>query len=232
MPRESFDRKLKLIQDEILLLGSMVEQAMLSSVEALKRRDIPKSKQIYEDDIHINDRRYAIENAILILLATQQPLAHDLRMLAAMLEVNTELERMGDYAKGIAKVTVKLGESDIQIPVREIEQMATLAVNMLHLSLSAFISEDASKARSIPQQDDQVDELYNLIYHKMVQSMIAEPEIIDQANLLMWVAHNIERMADRVTNICERTVFIATGEMLEMDLDDEDEPDYPEQSLT
>ena len=225
MPRESFDRKLKLIQDEILLLGSMVEQAMLQSVEALKRRDITRSKQIYEADIHINDRRYAIENAIIILLATQQPLAHDLRMLAAMLEVNTELERMGDYAKGIAKVTIKLGDSDIQIPVREIEQMSEIAVNMLHLSLSAFIAEDAAKAHNIPLQDDQVDELYNHIYHKMVESMISSPAIIDQANLLMWVAHNIERMADRVTNICERTVFIATGEMLEMDLDDEDEPD-------
>ncbi len=225
MPRESFDRKLKLIQDEILLLGSMVEQAMLQSVEALKRRDITRSKQIYEADIHINDRRYAIENAIIILLATQQPLAHDLRMLAAMLEVNTELERMGDYAKGIAKVTIKLGDSDIQIPIREIEQMSEIAVNMLHLSLSAFIAEDAAKAHNIPLQDDQVDELYNHIYHKMVESMISSPAIIDQANLLMWVAHNIERMADRVTNICERTVFIATGEMLEMDLDDEDEPD-------
>ncbi len=228
MPRESFDRKLSLIQDEILLLGSMVEQAMLNAVEALKRRDVAKSKQIYDDDIHINDRRYAIENAILILLATQQPLAHDLRMLAAMLEVNTELERMGDYAKGIAKVNMKLGDADIQIPIREIEQMAELAVSMLHRSLSTFIAEDAGKARAIPQEDDLVDALYTDIYHKMVASMISKPEIIDQANLLMWVAHNIERMADRVTNICERTVFIATGEMLEMDLDDDDEPENPE----
>ena len=227
MPRESFDRKLSLIQDEILLLGSMVEQAMLNAVEALKRRDVAKSKQIYDDDIHINDRRYAIENAILILLATQQPLAHDLRMLAAMLEVNTELERMGDYAKGIAKVNMKLGDADIQIPIREIEQMAELAVSMLHRSLSTFIAEDAGKARAIPQEDDLVDALYTDIYHKMVASMISKPEIIDQANLLMWVAHNIERMADRVTNICERTVFIATGEMLEMDLDDDDEPENP-----
>ena len=229
MPRETFDRKIKLIQDEILLLGSMVEQAMLGAVEALKRRDVEISKQIYQDDIHINDRRYAIENAIIILLATQQPLAHDLRTLAAILEVNTELERMGDYAKGIAKVNIKLGEVDIQIPIREIERMAELAVNMLHRSLSAFIVEDAKVARSIPLEDDQVDELYNNIYHKMVELMIANPEIIDQANLLMWVAHNIERMADRVTNICERTVFIATGELLEMDLDDEDEPDSQDQ---
>ena len=229
MPRETFDRKIKLIQDEILLLGSMVEQAMLSSVEALKRRDVEKSKGIYQDDIHINDRRYAIENAIIILLATQQPLAHDLRTLAAILEVNTELERMGDYAKGIAKVNIKLGEADFQIPIREIERMAELAVNMLHRSLSAFITEDANIARSIPKEDDQVDKLYNNIYHKMVELMIANPEIIDQANLLMWVAHNIERMADRVTNICERTIFIATGEMLEMDLDDEDEPDVVDQ---
>lgn len=225
MPRETFDRKMNHIQDEILILGSMVEQAMLKSVEYLKRRDIESSKLLYENDSIINDRRYAIENAILILLATQQPLAHDLRFLAAMLEVNSELERMGDYAKGIAKVNIKLGTSDIQMPIREIEQMAELAVNMLHRSLSAFVAEDARTATIIPKEDDLVDDLYNQVYHNLIASMIANPETIDHGNLLMWVAHNIERMADRVTNICERTVFTATGELLEMDLEDNDEPD-------
>jgi phosphate transport system protein len=223
MPRDTLDRQIHHLQDEILLLGSMVEQAMLNSVDALKNRDHSAAHQIYEDDYLINEKRFAIENAILILIATQQPIARDLRMLAAMLEVITELERMGDYAKGIAKVTIKLEDSTISIPHRDIGQMAEIAVGMLHRALSAFITENQNLASAIPLEDDEVDELYNKIYRGLVSSMIANPETIDQSNLIMWVAHNLERMADRVTNICERTVFIATGELLEFDTtDDED----------
>jgi phosphate transport system protein len=223
MPRDTLDRQIHHLQDEILLLGSMVEQAMLNSVDALKNRDHSAAHQIYEEDYLINEKRFAIENAILILIATQQPIARDLRMLAAMLEVITELERMGDYAKGIAKVTIKLEDSTISIPHRDIGHMAELAVGMLHRALSAFITENQNLASTIPLEDDEVDALYNKIYHGLVSSMIANPETIDQSNLIMWVAHNLERMADRVTNICERTVFIATGELLEFDTTDDEE---------
>jgi phosphate transport system protein len=223
MPRDTLDRQIHHLQDEILLLGSMVEQAMLNAVDALKNRDVEAAHQIYEEDSLINEKRFAIENAILILIATQQPIARDLRQLAAILEVITDLERMGDYAKGIAKVTIKLEESNISIPHRDIGHMAELAVSMLHRALSAFISENQHLATSIPLEDDEVDELYHKIYRGVVSAMIADPETSDQSNLIMWVAHNIERMADRVTNICERTVFIATGELLEFDTtDDED----------
>jgi phosphate transport system protein len=223
MPRDTLDRQLHHLQDEVLLLGSMVEQAMLNAVDTLKNRDSEAAHQIYEDDYLINEKRFAIENAILILIATQQPIARDLRQLAAMLEVITEIERMGDYAKGIAKVTMKLEGSNISIPHRDLGHMAELAVSMLHRALSAFITENQNQASTIPLEDDEVDDLYNKIYHNLVSSMIANPETIDQANLIMWVAHNLERMADRVTNICERTVFIATGELLELDgTDDED----------
>jgi phosphate transport system protein len=223
MPRDTLDRQLHHLQDEVLLLGSMVEQAMLNAVDTLKNRDSEAAHQIYEDDYLINEKRFAIENAILILIATQQPIARDLRQLAAMLEVITEIERMGDYAKGIAKVTMKLEGSNISIPHRDLGHMAELAVSMLHRALSAFITENQNQASTIPLEDDEVDDLYNKIYHNLVSSMIANPETIDHANLIMWVAHNLERMADRVTNICERTVFIATGELLELDgTDDED----------
>lgn len=224
MPRETLDRQIHHLQDEVLLLGSMVEQAMLSAVDALKRRDLEAARQIYEADAQINEKRFAIENAILILISTQQPVARDLRQMAAILEVTTELERMGDYAKGIAKVNLKLGDIPFPISLREITQMAELAVSMLHRALSAFVTENPAQACQIPLEDDQVDALYNQVYHNLVSAMIADPEIIDSANLLMWVAHNIERMADRVTNICERTVFIATGELLELEAsDDEDQ---------
>ncbi len=222
MPRETLDRQIHHLQDEVLLLGSMVEQAMLEAVDALKRRDLATSRQIFDNDQLINEKRYAIENAILILIATQQPMARDLRLMAAILEVITELERMGDYAKGIAKVTMRLGDEPLPLNLRDFSTMTDLAVNMLHRALGAFISENAQQAHEIPQEDDQVDDLYNKIYRSMVDAMIANPEVIDRANLMMWVAHNIERLADRVTNICERTVFIATGELMEMDTEDEE----------
>ena len=140
-----------------------------------------------------------------------------------MLEVITELERMGDYAKGIAKVTIRLGDADHPDPdARIFHAWPNWPSSMLHRALGAFIAENAQLAYEIPAEDDQVDDLYNQVYRSLVAAMIANPETIDQANLLMWVAHNLERMADRVTNICERTVFIATGELMEMDTDDEE----------
>lgn len=223
MPRETLDRQIHHLQDEVLLLGSMVEQAMSAAVDALKRRDIITARKIYNDDHLVNEKRYAIENNILILIATQQPMARDLRLMAAILEVITELERMGDYAKGICKVAIRLGDEPFPVNILKFSTMTELAINMLHRALGAFIAEDAQLAHDIPNEDAEVDALYNEIYRDIVSAMIKDPAVIDHANLLMWVAHNIERMADRVTNICERTVFIATGEMLEMDTDDEEE---------
>ena len=225
MPRESLDRQIRQLQDEILLLGSMVEQANLNAMEALKRRDVSIARKIQLDDNLINEKRYAIENAIIIAFATQQPMAHDLRTLTAYLEVSTELERMGDYAKGIAKVVIRLGDADIPIPLRELEQMASLALSMLHRALGAFINENTHLASQIPQEDSQVDDLFNRINRILVSTMIADPEIIDHVNLLMWVGHNLERLADRVTNICERTVLVTTGDLLVFEVESEEDID-------
>lgn len=225
MPRDTLERQIHQLQDEVLLLGSMVEQAVLKSIEALRLRDINLARKIYNDDHLINEKRFAIENNILIIIATQQPMARDLRKLTAILEIITELERMGDYAKGIGKVVITLENYELPIPIREISQMADLAVSMLHRSLGAFISEDTAAASTIPMEDDAVDGLYVRISNHIVSSMIANPEIIDHANLLMWVVHNLERMADRVTNICERTIFIVTGELLELEQADEEDSD-------
>lgn len=222
MPRLALDREIQQIQDEILLLGSLVEQAVLNAVEALKSRDIQAAETVIRSDRFINDKRFAIENRILILFATQSPLAHDLRLLAADLEVITELERIGDYAKGIAKVAMQLANDEMPIPIREISTMADLAVSMLHRALGAFIAEDVDVARSLPEEDDQVDELYKTVYRKIVQNMITNPVDIDKSNQILWVIHNLERTADRVTNICERILFIATGELIEMDTTDDE----------
>jgi phosphate transport system protein len=227
MARKLFTQKIQNIKDEVLLLGSMVEDAVIKAVQSLKQRNVNLAKQIYQHDIELNDKRFTIENAILILIATQQPMARDLRQLASMLDVISELERMGDYAKGIAKVAIKLENVDLKIPIKEIETMAELAVAMLHKSLTAFISEDAQTASQIPYDDDAVDKLYEDIYHQAVDLMMHNPQNVDNANLVIWVGHNLERLADRVTNICERTVFIATGELMELEVDEEeDEIDF------
>jgi len=222
MPRTQLDRKLQELQEEILLLGSMVEQATLKTIDALKHRDVKTARRIYLDDDLINSRRYAIENAIVILMATQQPLAHDLRLLVGMLEINTELERMGDYSKGIAKIIIKLGDAEVPMPIEKISQMADQTISMLHRALGAFITEDVNRASALPDEDDIVDNLYESIYREQIQLMVSNPSQLDLANYVLWAAHNLERMADRVTNICERTVFIATGETIETASDDDE----------
>jgi phosphate transport system regulatory protein PhoU len=208
---------MKQIKDELLLLGSLVEIATVKSIDALRLRDTNAARSIYMEDQIINQRRYSIENDVLILIATQQPMARDLRSLAAMLEIASELERMGDYAKGICKVILNLNDVELPIPIKDIQEMGRLAVEMLHQSLTAFLNEDADAALIIPKQDDQVDKLFNKVERFIIQTMVDHPDIIDHANLLMWVAHNIERMADRVTNICERTIFVVTGELTELE---------------
>ncbi len=218
MPRETFERELQELKYQLLILGSMVEQAVRESVEALKRRDLEAARRIYRDDKLVNEKRYEIEQNCLVLIATQQPMARDLRMLAAILEVNTELERIGDYAKGICKISLMLGSDPLVKPLIDIPLMADLGLDMLHRALGAFVIGDADTARAIPNEDDQVDELYNRVYHDLLEMMIANPLVINGANYLIWAAHNLERLADRVTNICERTVFLATGEIIELDL--------------
>jgi phosphate transport system protein len=221
-PRETLDRQIQHLLDDVLVMGSMVEEAVEESVEALKRRDVEDARRIYKGDEVINEKRYEIENHCITLIATQQPMARDLRIIAAILEVITELERIGDYAKGIARINILMGSEPLVKPLIDIPRMAEIGVDMLHRSLTAFVERDAETARAIPDEDDEVDNLYNQVYRELLTYMIADPSTIDRGNFLLWVAHNLERMADRVTNICERIVFVVTGEILEMDISDDE----------
>ena len=217
MTRANLDNRLHQLLDEILALNSMVETATLQSIEALKNHDLELAKQIYYGDAQINARRFELENDCMITIATQQPIvAHDLRLVASILEVVAELERMGDYAKGIAKICLQIGSTPHVKPLVDIPRMAEIAVSMLHRSVLAFVQFDAETAREIPKEDDEVDALYKQVYRELVSIMFSNPSTIDQANYLMWAAHNLERMADRVTNICERTIYVATGELMEI----------------
>ncbi|KAF0108980.1 MAG: Phosphate-specific transport system accessory protein PhoU [Anaerolineaceae bacterium] len=220
--RKTFETEIQQLKDELLVLGSMVEQQIVGSVEALKKRDIDASRRIYEIDLQVNARRYAIEEQVMVAIATQQPMAHDLRLLASILEVSGELERMGDYAKGIATINIRMGEQPLLKPLIDIPRMAQKGADMLHRALTAFINEDADAARAIPLEDDEVDNLYTQVYHELMMFVIQDAKTIERANWLLWVAHNLERVADRVTNICERTVFIATGEMKEIRATDDE----------
>jgi phosphate transport system protein len=220
--RKTFENEIRELKDELLLMGSMVEQQALDAVEALKKRDIEASKRIFDGDKKINSRRFGIEEQVMILIATQQPMAHDLRLLASILEVSAELERMGDYAKGIATINIRMGGEPPLKPLIDIPRMAQKASDMLHRALTAFINEDVDTARAIPAEDDEVDGLYNQVYRELMTFIIADPKEIDRANYLLWTAHNLERFADRVTNICERTVFIVTGENKEIRSSDDE----------
>lgn len=223
MPRETLDRKIQQLTDDVIVLGSMVENAIIEVVEALKKRDTKIANRIYNEDMRINKLRFKLENATITTIATQQPImGRDLRLLASILEVTSELERMGDYAKGIAKICILMGGEPLVKPLIDIPKMALLTADMLHRAVGAFVTLDIEQAKSIPLEDDQIDELYNQVYRELVAIMFAKPATIDQASYLMWAAHNLERVADRVTNICERTIYAASGELLEIDSSDDE----------
>ena len=223
MVRELLDRKIQHLLDELLVIDSMVEQALIDSVEALKRRDLALAQRVYDGDARVNAKRFEIENECMITITTQQPImAGDLRLLASILEVVSELERIGDYAKGIAKICLMLGDQPHVKPLIDIPRMAEIAVSMLHRAVGAFVNNDIESAKVIPQEDDMVDGLYNQIYRELVAIMLTNPTTIDRANYLMWAAHNLERVADRVTNVCERAIYVTTGELKEIDISDDE----------
>lgn len=218
MTRKILDQQLQEIKGKLLTLGNMVERALPESAEAFRKRDLEAARRVIATDREINDRRFAIEALTIGLIATQQPVAGDLRLLAAVLEIAGELERIGDYAKGIAVINLRMGAMDPASIPAEISTMAQKAADMLHRALLAFANEDAEAARAIPREDDEVDALYLRIYRDLMNVVVCDPSAVERVNWLLWAAHNLERAADRVTNICERTVYVVTGEMAEMDV--------------
>lgn len=215
--RAVFDQKLADLQQDILALGRMADRAIARSIEALRQRDLAKARRIIADDQEINRKRYEIEEKALLLIATQQPMASDLRKIAAVLYIATELERIADHAKGNAKINLLMGKEPLLKPLVDIPRMADKCREMLRRSLEAFIAHDAEAAIQIAAEDDEVDALYNQVYHELLGFMIRDPNTIQRATLLLWVSHNLERIADRVTNICERVVFMVTGRLVELE---------------
>jgi len=214
--RTTFHKKLREIQDDILAMGSMVGKAILRSVEALKNRDLDLAHQVITDDQKINHKRFEIEEKCIELIATQQPMASDLRIIVTVLNIITELERIGDYAVGISRIVIMIGDEPPLKPLIDIPRMAEQTVAMLRRSLDAFVNRDAEAAKKVSTEDDLVDHLYDQVFRELLVFMAEDPKTITRATRLIWVAHNLERSADRVTNICERVVFVVTGKMEEI----------------
>jgi phosphate transport system protein len=214
--RTVFHKKLREIQDDILAMGSMVGKAMSRSITALKNRDLALAQQVVVDDKKINGKRFEIEEKCVELIATQQPMASDLRTILAVLNIISEVERIGDYAEGIAKIAIMTGDEPPLKPLIDIPRMAEQTVDMLQRSLDAFINRDAASARKISTEDDIVDHLYDQVFRELLVFMAEDPGTITRATRLIWVAHNLERAADRITNICERVVYVVTGKMEEI----------------
>ncbi|OQY88736.1 MAG: phosphate transport system regulatory protein PhoU [Chloroflexi bacterium UTCFX4] len=225
MPRDLFERELEQLQNEMLTMAHAVENALTDAVAILAQRDMEGARALIARDRAINQQRFDLEAQCLVVVATQQPMASDLRIVAAILFNVNELERIGDYAKGIAKINLRIPPEPLLQPLADLPRMAEITRAMLHSALDAFVRRDVALARAIPRQDDAVDALFEKVNQDLLQLIIADSRVTAQANLLMWAAHNLERAADRVTNLCERAIFTVTGEFVEMDADEPGQTD-------
>ena len=216
MTSVDFEKKLKQLEQNVLSLGNMVERAIDRSVQGLRKRDLALARQIIEYDQELDHKRFAIEEDCMRLITTAHPEGSDLRTIIAVLGIITELERMGDYAEGIANITLMIGDQPPLKPLVDIPRMAQKGIEMLRGSVESFLDRDVEKAKRICREDDEVDALYDQVFRELLLFMIEDPKTITRATWLIWVAHNLERFADRVTNICERVVFSVTGKMVDI----------------
>ena len=211
MPRADFERKLNQVQDEVVELSSMVEKAIFKSIDALKSRDIELSKQVVEEDDLIDNKQQSLEDLCVDLIALEAPMAVDLRVIISAMMVANELERMGDYAEGIAKLSIAMGDLPPLKPLIDIPRMAEKSVSMLRRSIESYVNRDIEGARQVYRDDDEVDEIYEQVYRELLTYMMADPSTIQRATYLLWVSHDLERVADRTTNIAERVMYLVTG---------------------
>ena len=218
MTRSVFEKQLGEVQEDMLVMAGMVQEAISQSIEALKTRDVESARRIIANDIAINDKRYEAEEKCIELISLQAPLASDLRTIIAVLHITVDLERMGDHAEGIARIVLMLADEAPLKPYIDIPRMAQIAIEMMEGALEAYKQRDTALARRIIDRDDEVDELYDQLYRELLMFMIEERGTIQRATYLTWVAHNLERIADRVTNICERVVYLVEGKIHDLNV--------------
>lgn len=211
--RAGFQDALQELQDQVLILASMADKAIDRAIAALKARDVELAQEVIDEDTLLDRRRTDIEERAIALIATQQPMASDLRAIVVILNIIVELERIGDYAEGIAKLAIRLADQPPLKQLIDIPRMAEKARSMLRRSIDAYVERDAEAARSIAAEDDEMDRLHEQVYRELLTYMIEDPRTITRATYLIWISHNLERIADRTTNICERVIYLVTGRM-------------------
>ncbi len=216
--RVEYSHQIQELRDDVVVMASMVDKAIARAVEALRFQKYQLARDVVASDRLINTHRWATEERALLIIATQAPMAGDLRRIAAAIHIITDLERMADHAAGIAKIAVETADEPLLKPLVDLPRMSEIARAMLSDSITAFIEEDATAARQIAERDDDVDALYDQVYRELLTFMLADPSTINRATHLLWAAHNLERIADRVTNVCERVVFAVTGEIEEINV--------------
>ena len=216
--RNALDSQLREIKGEVLAMGSIVQKALAKAVDALKNRGLAQAHQVMADDRLINQKRFEIEEKCIALIAAQRLEATDLRLIVAVLNIVTELERIGDYAEGIAKIVIMIGDEPPLKPLIDIPRMADITIGMIRDALSSFVESDAKKATQVASVDNVVDSLYDQVFRELLTFMMADPKTINRATRLIWVTHNLERAADRATNICERVLYTITGKMEEIEV--------------
>jgi phosphate transport system protein len=214
--RAAFDQRLLQVRDNLIRMGQLVDAAIDRSMTALKNQDQALARQVIHEDAVINDLRFTVEEECLTLIATQQPAASDLRVIVASMNLVNDMERMGDHATGIAKTVLRMGNDPLLKPLIDLPRMAQSARDMLKRSLDAFLSRDTAAARAICDEDDTIDHLYKAIFDELLDIMARDPSTIQRGTYLLWCAHNLERMGDRVTNIAERVIFMTEGTMEEL----------------
>ena len=223
--RARFDQELREVEDNILRLGRLVDVAIDQSIQCLANRDMDLAHQMVENDANINDLRYKIEVECLTVTALHQPLAGDLRSLVAALIIVSELERMADHAAGIARIVLRMGDESLLKPLIDMPRMAQTCRQMLSKALKSYEESDVELARQVAAQDDEIDALYTQIFRELLSFMIEDPHTIGKALYLLFAAHNYERIGDRITNIAERVIFMASGEITELN------PEHEETSI-
>jgi phosphate transport system protein len=215
--RSAFHHQLQELRDDVVTMASMVDKAIARAVDALRTQDVQLAQTVVEGDRAINDLRWQGEDRALTLIATQGPMAADLRTVAASMQIFTDLERMGDHAAGIAKIVIYTANEPLLKPLVDIPQMAQIARSMLNSAITALLQRNVELAREISASDEQIDRLYDAVIRELLTFMRADPDTITRATHLLWAAHDIERIGDRVTNVCERVIFLVSGQFEEID---------------
>jgi len=217
--RATFERDLRAVQDNLLRMSSLVDSAISRSLQALADRNADLARQVVADDAQINALRFQIEEECVKLIATQQPMARDLRMIIAAMNIITELERMADHAAGTARIVLRMGDEPLLKPLIDMPRMADECRDMLRLALDAYVRRDADLARAVAKRDDVIDGFYTQIFRELLSYMIEDPRTTTRALYLLFATHNLERIGDRATNIAERVIFMTSGEMKELNTD-------------